>query len=113
MISDDAKARHIYTQVVAQLEDVLDRRRACVDCQGCNGEGKTQKVGRGFRDKAEQNGQSFVALTHRSALVMELCDRLKLTPYKKKHKNDLNEGAKAKDIFSFFWFVMFIPLPRP
>ena len=53
------------------------------------------KVGRGFRNMAEQNEQRFVALTHRSALVEELCDRLKLTPYKK-HKT-IKRGAKAKD----------------
>ena len=101
VISDDAKARHIYTQV-AQLEDVLTQQQARVlIVRAAMGEGKTQKVGRGFRNMAERNGQSFVALTHRSALVMELCDRLKLTPYKKAQKR-FNEGAKAKDIFSFF-----------
>jgi hypothetical protein len=65
------------------------------------GEGKTQKVGRGLRDMAEQNGQSFVALTHSSALVTELCKRLKLTPYKKV-QGKLLEGAKAKEIYRFF-----------
>ena len=101
VISDDAKARHIYTQV-AQLEDVLTQQQARVlIVRAAMGEGKTQKVGRGFRNMAERNEQRFAALTHRSALVMELCDRLKLTPYKKAQKR-FNEGAKAKDIFSFF-----------
>jgi putative DNA primase/helicase len=83
VISDDAKARHIYTQV-EKLEDVLELKKARVMIvRAAMGEGKTQKVGRGLRDMAEQNGQSFFALTHSSALVTELCKRLKLTPYKK------------------------------
>lgn len=101
VISDDAKARHIHTQV-ARLEDVLELKEGRVlIVRAAMGEGKTQKVGRGLRDMAEQDGQSFFALTHRSALVTELCKRLKLTPYKKAQKR-FNEGAKAKDIFSFF-----------
>ena len=101
VISDDAKARHIYTQV-AQLEDVLTQQQARVlIVRAAMGEGKTQKVGRGFRNMAERNEQRFAALTHRSALVEELCDRLKLTSYNKVQER-LNEGANAKDVYSFF-----------
>ena len=101
VISDDAKARHIYTQVT-RLEDVLELKEARVMIvRAATGEGKTQKVGRGFRDLAERNGQRFAAFTHRSALVDELCDRLKLTSYNKVQER-LNEyGTNAKDVYSF------------
>mgnify|MGYP000293568527 FL=1 len=101
VISDDAKARHIYTQV-EKLEDVLELKKARVMIvRAAMGEGKTQKVGRGLRDMAEQSGQRFAAFTHRSALVDELCDRLKLTSYNKVQER-LNEyGTNAKDVYSF------------
>ena len=101
VISDDAKARHIYTQVT-RLEDVLELKEGRVlIVRAAMGEGKTQKVGRGFRDMAERNGQRFAALTHRSALVEELCDRLNLTSYNKVQER-LNEyGTDAKDVYSF------------
>ncbi|WP_297923629.1 hypothetical protein [uncultured Agitococcus sp.] len=101
VISDDAKARHIYTQVT-RLEDVLELKEGRVlIVRAAMGEGKTQKVGRGFRDMAERNGQRFAALTHSSVLVEELCDRLKLTSYNKVQER-LNEGANAKEIYRFF-----------
>ena len=92
VISDDAKARHIYTQVV-QLEDAPDKQQARVCLSGLHGKARSKKkVGRGFRDMVNVTNNAPLALTHRSALVMESW-QTKINLYNKVQER-LNEGTR-------------------
>ncbi|HMU89045.1 MAG TPA: hypothetical protein PKC11_15645, partial [Agitococcus sp.] len=102
MISDDAKARHIY-QKIDKIANAIPLNTARVMVvRVAMGEGKTRILGKGLCDLAKHNGQRFAALTHRSALVDELCRVLGLTHYKNVGELLNSSAADKKKIYSFF-----------
>jgi len=102
VISEDVKARHIY-QKIDKISNAIPLNRARVMLvRVAMGEGKTRILGKGLCDLAKHNGQRFAALTHRSALVDELCRVLGLTHYKKVGELLNSSTADTKKIYSFF-----------
>jgi len=102
VISEDVKARHIYKKIDKIANAIpLNNARVMV-VRVAMGEGKTRILGKGLCDLAKQNGQRFAALTHRSALVDELCRVLGLTHYKNVGELLKSSAADKKKIYSFF-----------
>ena len=102
VISEDVKARHIY-QNIDKIANAIPLNSARVMVvRVAMGEGKTRIFGKGLCDLAKQNGQRFAALTHRSALVDELCRVLGLTHYKNVGALLNSSAADKKKIYSFF-----------
>jgi putative DNA primase/helicase len=102
VISDDAKARHIY-QKIDKIANAIPLNTARVMVvRVAMGEGKTRILGKGLCDLAKHNGQRFAALTHRSALVDELCRVLGLTHYKNVGELLNESAADKKKIYNFF-----------
>jgi len=102
VISEDVKARHIY-QKIDKIANAIPLNTARVMVvRVAMGEGKTRILGKGLCDLAKHNGQRFAALTHRSALVDELCRVLGLTHYKNVGELLNSSAADKKKIYSFF-----------
>ena len=86
-ISNDAKARHIYTPCVELPELTTEDYCGVILIRAPMGSGKTQKIGAGFANFAKHgdtvSGDArFVAIVHRVTLVSELVRTLKLTHYR-------------------------------
>ena len=101
VISDEVKARHFYEKI-DKLADAIPMNKARVMLvRVAMGEGKTALFGRGVCDHAKQKKLRFAALTHRSALVEEMCRVLNLTSYKDVGAL-LDEGKKPDKIYHYF-----------
>ena len=102
VISEEVKARHIH-QTIDKVANAIPLNEARVMVvRVAMGEGKTAILGRGLRDLAQKENKRFAALTHRSALVDEMCRVLDLTHYQNVGELLGDSRVDKKKIYSFF-----------
>ena len=102
VISEEVKARHVHRTIDKVANAIpLNEARVMV-VRVAMGEGKTAILGRGLRDLAQKENKRFAALTHRSALVDEMCRVLDLTHYQNVGELLGDSRVDKKKIYSFF-----------
>ena len=100
-ISDDVKARHHYKQINKIADAIPLNTARLIVVRVAMGEGKTKVLGQGLRNLAAHQNKRFAALTHRAALVEELCNVLNLTPYNKVQERLDEKGATPEKVYRY------------